>query len=79
MPAALEFANALAIKAPLAVAHIKRAIYEGSEMPLEKGLELAMELFQETIKSDDALRLMRAYVAGGQTPERLRQELERQG
>lgn len=79
MPAALEFANALAIKAPLAVAHIKRAIYEGSEMPLEKGLELAMELFQETIKSEDALQLMRAYVAAGQDAERLRQELERQG
>ncbi len=80
MPATLEFAQELASKPPLAIAHIKRAIYEGSEMPLAKGLELAIELFQEGIKSEDALQLMRAYVAGGQTPQRLlNEEQERQG
>jgi len=71
MPAALEFAKELALKSPLAVAHIKRCIYEGIEMPLEKGLELAMELFWETIRSDDAIQMMAAYVASGQTPQRL--------
>ena len=71
MPVALEFAKELATRPPLAVAHIKRAIYEGSEMPLQEGIALAMELFGETIRSDDALRLMRAYVAGGQNVERL--------
>ena len=78
MPAVLAFANELATKAPLAVAHIKRCIYEGSEMPLEKGLELATELFWETAKSDEALEIMRAYVATGQDPQRLRDERERQ-
>lgn len=74
MPAALEFAKELAARPPLAVALIKRCIYEGSEMSLKEGLALAYELFFEATKSDDALRLMRAYVAGGQNIERLSSE-----
>lgn len=71
MPAVLEFAKELAARPPLAVAHIKRCIYEGSEMSLEEGLALEGQLFRELMRSDDALRLMREYVAGGQNIQRL--------
>lgn len=66
MPAALAFAKELATKPPLAIALAKRAIYEGSEVPLREGIALAMELFWEAMRSEEALRLMSAYVAGGQ-------------
>ena len=79
MPAALEFARELASKPPLAVALAKRCIYEGSEMPLQDGLSLAMELFWETMRSEDALRLMSDYVAGGQDAGRIRQEQQGPG
>jgi len=71
MPAVLEFAKELSARPPLAVAHIKRCIYEGSEMSLEEGLALEGQLFRELMRSDDALRLMREYVAGGQNIQRL--------
>ncbi len=66
MPAALEFAKQLATRPPLAVAMIKRCIYEGAEMPLEDGLALERELFRKTLISDEALQLGRDCVAGGQ-------------
>ena len=74
MPTVLEFAKELAARPPLAVAHIKRCIYEGSEMSLEEGLALEGQLFRELMRSDDALRLMREYVAGGQDIQRLSDE-----
>lgn len=77
MPAALAFAKELAARPPLAVALIKRCVYEGVEMPLSKGLALGFELFQEGIKSDESFDIMRAYVAAGQDPERLQQDLQK--
>lgn len=74
MPQAIAFAKALAAQPPLAVAHIMRCIYEGMDMSLEDGLAMESELFRELIKSDDALNLMRAYVAAGQDVERLTTE-----
>ncbi len=71
MPAALEFAKELAARPPLAIALIKRCIYEGTEMPLEEGLALERQLFWETLRSDDAFRLISEYVASGQNPERI--------
>lgn len=71
MPQAIAFARALAAQPPLAVARIIRCIYESTNMSLEDGLALESELFRELIKSDDALNLMRAYVAAGQDVERL--------
>lgn len=71
MPQAIAFARALAAQPPLAVARIIRCIYESTNMSLEDGLALESELFRELVKSDDALNLMRAYVAAGQDVERL--------
>jgi enoyl-CoA hydratase/carnithine racemase len=66
MPAAIAFAKELAAKPPLAVALIKRCIYEGIDMTLQDGLALEWDLFLDTLKSDDAINLMKVYVAGGQ-------------
>jgi enoyl-CoA hydratase/carnithine racemase len=71
MPQVIAFAKAIAAQPPLAVAHIRRCIYEGMEMPLDDGLALESELFAELIKSDDALNLMRTYVAMGQDIDRM--------
>jgi enoyl-CoA hydratase/carnithine racemase len=78
MPQAIAFAKAIAAQPPLAVAHIRRCIYEGMEMPLDDGLALESELFAELIKSDDALNLMRTYVAMGQDIDRMLEERTRE-
>jgi enoyl-CoA hydratase len=71
MPTVMAFAQELAAKPPLAISTIKRAIYEGVDMPLEDGLVLERKLFIEAIRSDDALELMRLYVSVGQDREKL--------
>jgi enoyl-CoA hydratase/carnithine racemase len=68
---ALAFAKRIAAQPPLAVASIRRAIYEGMSMPLADGLALESDLFRELMMSDDALRLMKEYVAGGQDSDEL--------
>jgi len=76
MEEAIFFAKRIAAQPPLAVAHIRKAIYEGINMPLVDGLALESKLFMELVKSDDALRIMKEYVAGGQDAERLLTEIE---
>jgi enoyl-CoA hydratase len=76
MEEAIAFAKRIAAQPPLAVAHIRKAIYEGMNMPLVDGLALESKLFMELVKSDDALRLMKEYVAGGQDAEKLLTEIE---
>jgi hypothetical protein len=48
------------------VAMIKRCIHEGSQLPLLEGLKLEQECFWQTMRSDEALRLMKDYVGRGQ-------------
>lgn len=71
MPEAIAFAKRIAAQPPLAVESIRKAIYEGMNMPLTDGLMLESRLFRDLLKSDDALRLMKEYVAGGQDAQRL--------
>ena len=71
MSTVLAFANELAAKPPLATSLIKKACYECSSMTQEEGLRLNMDLFLEAIRSDDALNIMRLYVAVGQDREKL--------
>jgi len=66
MPKAIEFPKQLAARPPLALAMIKRCIYEGTEMPLGEGLALESQLFMELMRSDDGYRIMSEYVDGGQ-------------
>jgi len=76
MPETIAFAKEIAARPPLAVHHIRQSIYEGMSMPLEDGLALESELMAELMKSEDALNLMRAYVAAGQDAQRLREATE---
>jgi enoyl-CoA hydratase/carnithine racemase len=78
MPEALAFAQEIAARPPLAVSLIRRCIYEGMSMSLEDGLALESELFQETLKSDEAMERMREYVATGQETQRAREAREQQ-
>ncbi len=48
-------------KAPMAVAHIKRAVQTGAELPLEAGLALERELQSLLFKSSDAKEGIAAY------------------
>ena len=66
MSEAMAFAQDLATRPPMAIGHIMRCIYEGGQMPLRDGLALEGRLFFELTRSDDAKRIMGAYVAGGQ-------------
>jgi len=79
MPTVMAFAQELATKPPLAVINIKKAIYEGSNRTLPDGLLLERELFFETLRSDDALEIMRLYVAAGQDPEKMAALMEEAG
>jgi enoyl-CoA hydratase len=62
LPEAMALANELASRPRLSVALIKRLVLEGVQMPLEEALRLEQRSFNETMRSDDASRLMRAYL-----------------
>jgi enoyl-CoA hydratase len=60
---ACELARALARHSAIAVAEIKRAVYQGSEMHIAGGLQIEGEAFMATMFSDEGLETMRRYVA----------------
>jgi len=62
LPEAMALANELASRPRLSVALIKKLVLEGVQMPLEEALQLEQRSFNETMRSDDASRLMRAYL-----------------
>ncbi len=64
LTAALELASELAGRPPLSLALIKQCVLKGSELPLIDGLRLEQDAFQQTMRSDDASRLMREYQQG---------------
>jgi len=72
---ARALASSLAELSPVAIAEIKRAVYQGSELHLEAGLVIEGEAFMATMASDEGLAAMNAYVA--QPLERRRDWLER--
>jgi enoyl-CoA hydratase len=65
MPEVMALANELASRPPLSVALIKQCIRQGVEMPLVDALHFESEAFLQTVRSDDASRLMRAYLQSG--------------
>jgi len=71
----MAFAQAMANRPPLAVAHIKKCIYEGIDMPISDGLLMEGMLFQELVKSPEAMERMRAYVSTGQPSPRQRVQM----
>ena len=66
-PDALARARAIAAGfvqlSPVALAEIKRAVYRGSDAPLDAGLAIESESFMATMFSKEGLEAMRAYVA----------------
>jgi enoyl-CoA hydratase len=60
---ARELAAELVSLSPLALAEIKRAVYQGSEVHLEGGLEIEGDAFLQTMLSQAAVETMREYVA----------------
>jgi enoyl-CoA hydratase len=74
MPQALALAKKISEQPPLAVAHIRKAMYEGINLSLTDGLALESKLFWELMTSDDAIRLMKEYADAGQDAERFIQQ-----
>ena len=64
MPEVMALANELASRPRLSVALIKQCIRQGIEMPLEDALHFESDAFMQTMRSEDASRLMRAYLSG---------------
>ncbi len=60
---ARALAAGLAELSPVAVAEIKRSVYQGSELHLEAGLVIEGEAFMNTMASDEGRDTMNAYVA----------------
>jgi enoyl-CoA hydratase len=58
------FARDLAARAPLALVAAKRAILQGSQVPLEQGLAEEQRCFETTMRSRDAAGAMRAMLEG---------------
>ena len=65
MPEALALAAELAKRPRLSLALIKQCVLRGSEMPLEEALHFEQDAFWQTMRSDDAARLMRDYLLSG--------------
>ncbi len=63
MSEVMALANELASRPRLSVALIKQCIRQGIEMPLEDALHFESEAFMQTLRSEDASRLMRGYLA----------------
>jgi len=56
-------ASELARLSPVALAQIKRAVYQGSEVHLDAGLDVETEAFLATMRSEQAVDVMRHYVS----------------
>lgn len=63
------FAQALAKRAPRALANSKKAIREGVDLPLREGLRREAELFGELMRTEDAATALRAAFDGRPLPE----------
>ena len=58
----LDLALELARRPRLSLALIKQCVLRGSEMPLVDGLRFEQDAFFQTMRSEDATRLMRGYL-----------------
>lgn len=58
----LSFAQNLGRGASLAIAHIKKAVYEGLDRSLEESLRLERELVEELFYSEDSEEGIRAFI-----------------
>jgi enoyl-CoA hydratase len=68
LPEALRTAAAIAARAPLAVANIKRALRDGADRPLREAHRIESELFAELFATADLQNGMRAFLAKDKQP-----------
>ena len=61
METALELAAAIAKNGPVAVRAAKRAVDQGTELPLAEGLELEARCYEETLPTKDRLEALAAF------------------
>lgn len=61
-PKVTEYASRLAAGAALAIAAIKRCVYEGGQRTLDDGLALEAELMEQLFRSKDASEGLQAFV-----------------
>jgi len=61
LAAAEALADTLCEMGPLALRRAKQASYQGLDLPLEEGLELELELFRQTLLSEDAVEGPKAF------------------
>jgi enoyl-CoA hydratase/carnithine racemase len=63
MPAAVQLANELAARPQRAIALIKACVQKALEpLPIEDRLAFESQKFMELMRTDDASRLMKAYL-----------------
>jgi len=60
---AIEIANEMVGLSAVAIAETKRAVYEGSEVHMQGGLEIEGDAFIHTMLTDEAVEIMEDYVA----------------
>jgi enoyl-CoA hydratase/carnithine racemase len=61
VPTAMDWAQRLCENGPLALQATKEAAYRGVEMPLDEGLKLESELYNQILLTDDVLEGARAF------------------
>ena len=52
----------IAARPRTSILEIKRCVYEGIELPMDEALRFEQQAFNRTMRSDDASRLMKAYL-----------------
>jgi enoyl-CoA hydratase/carnithine racemase len=76
MPEVMKFATLLAEKPQLGLSLVKKTVYDASDKTFQEGVALNYRLFLEAIRGDEALQIMKAYVAAGQDREKMLEMLE---
>ena len=76
MDEVMKFALLLVEKPQMGLSLVKKAVYECADTSFREGLDLNYKLFFEAIRGDEALDIMKAYVAAGQDREKMVAMLE---
>jgi len=62
MEEAQKMAQRIAMQAPIAIRNIKKAVNDGLDLPIEKAIDVEVDLFSECFASEDQKEGMRAFV-----------------
>lgn len=76
MDEVMKFALLLAEKPQMGLSLVKQAVYESADATFREGIDLNFKFFLDAIRGDEALGIMKAYVAAGQDREKLAEMFE---